>query len=271
MEKYLILSKMNPLYFLCGIWIIGLIFRLFYFDEIIPLSLDGLSFFSYSADIHTIGKLPENYDIAKPGWSYLLAVIFSTFTFEETIQYMQLQKLLGLTISSLTVFPLFFLIKKFSTSKFSLLGVLLFTVEPRIIENSLSGNAESLFIFLTTSTILLFLNKDHRIIHLSFLLTGIATMVRPEGLFLFLGISISYIIRFRKQKFVILKYMFALFLFILILVPITIHKQQEGMYDSVFERAYFTLMENASHDKKTRDLVDAQLDQSDLQQKNSLH
>ncbi len=81
MEKYLISSKMKPLYFLCGIWVIALIFRLFYYDETIPLSLDGLNFFSYSADIHTIGKLPTNYDVAKPGWSYVLALIFSPFNF----------------------------------------------------------------------------------------------------------------------------------------------------------------------------------------------
>jgi hypothetical protein len=269
MEKYLISSKMKPLYFLCGIWVIALIFRLFYYDETIPLSLDGLNFFSYSADIHTIGKLPTNYDVAKPGWSYVLALIFSAFNFEQTMQYMQLQKLSSIIISSLSIFPLFFLIKKFTTSKYSLLGVLLFAVEPRIIQNTISGNSESLFIFLIIGTILLFLNKDNRLIYLSFLLAGIATMIRPEGLFLFIGISISYIIRFRKQKFVIPKYVLALFLFMLILAPIIIHKQQEGMYDSVFERAYFTLMNNDDYDKQSREILDKQLDQTHSQGKKS--
>jgi hypothetical protein len=65
MEQFIQLSKYNLFYFVCGIWLIGLVFRLFYFDESIPLSMDALSFFTYSTDISSIGKLPETYDIAK--------------------------------------------------------------------------------------------------------------------------------------------------------------------------------------------------------------
>ena len=99
------------------------------------------------------------------------------------------------------------------------------------------------------STILLFLNKDSRIVYSSFLLAGIATIIRPEGLFLFIGISICYIIRFRKKQLVIPRYLLALFIFILILLPVTIHKQQEGMYETVFERAYLTLIKNGGQTK----------------------
>ena len=268
MKQSIQLSKNNLFYFVCGIWLIGLVFRLFYFDESIPLSMDALSFFTYSADISSIGKLPETYDIAKPGWSYFLAVLFSIFNFEYTMQYMQLQKLLAISISSLTIFPLFFLIKKFSASKYALLGVLIFAVEPRIIQNSLSGNAEAIFIFFLVVTILLFLNKNNKIIYLSFLFAGIATIIRPEGLFLFIGISISYIIRFRKTQFVIPKYLFALMIFILILTPVALHKEQEGMYGSVFQRAYSILFENESYEKKTKETI-ASLEQEGSSQKNS--
>ena len=269
MEQLTQLSKYNLFYFVCGIWIIGLSFRLFYFDETIPLSMDGLSFFTYSADISGIGKLPETYDIAKPGWSYFLAVFFSIFNFEHTMQYMQLQKLLAISISSLTVFPLFFLIKKFSQTKYALLGVLIFSVEPRIIQNSLSGNAESIFILLLVSSILLFLNKNNKIIYLSFLLTGIAAIIRPEGLFLLIGISISYFIKFRKSRFVIPKYILGLLIFFLILTPVVLHKEQEGMYDTVFQRAYSTLFDNIDYDEKSRETINIQFQEEDLSTKNN--
>ena len=265
MEKYLIFSEKNPIYLLCGILVVAIIFRLYNFDETIPLSMDAIQFFSYAADITTVGRLPEYYDIAKPGWSYVLAVIFSVFNFEQTMQYMQLQKLLAISISSLTIFPLFFLIKKFSTSKYSLLGVLLFAAEPGIIQNSLSGNSEPLFIFCMISTILLFLNKDSRIVYSSFLLAGIATIIRPEGLFLFIGISICYIIRFRKKQLVIPRYLLALFIFILILLPVTIHKQQEGMYETVFERAYLTLIKSDVYDEDYKKILGTESDQLNSQ------
>ena len=268
MNQIIQLSKNNLFYSICGVWIVGLIFRLFYFDETIPLNMDALSFFTYSADITSIGKLPENYDIAKPGWSYFLAAIFSIFNFEYTMQYMQLQKLLAISISSLTIFPLFFLIKKFSESKYALLGILIFAVEPRIIQNSLSGNSEAIFIFFLVVTMLLFLNKNNKIIYLSFLFAGIATIIRPEGLFLFIGISISYIIRFRKIRFVIPKYIFALMIFILILTPVALHKEQEGMDGSVFQRAYSILFETDSYDQKTKETISS-IEQVDSSQKNS--
>ena len=126
MEKNVILPKINSIYFLCTICVIAVIFRLYFFDESIPLNLDSLNFFLYSADIVAMGKLPENYDVAKPGWSYILAIIFSLFNFEYTLQYMQLQKFMTIFISSLTTIPLFFLIRKFSSNKYSLLGILLF-------------------------------------------------------------------------------------------------------------------------------------------------
>ena len=76
-----VFSSKNSVYLLCGILIIGLLFRLQYFDETIPISLDAVDSFSYAVDIHTIGKLPENYDIAKPGWSFVLSGLFSFFNF----------------------------------------------------------------------------------------------------------------------------------------------------------------------------------------------
>ena len=241
MKKYLIFSEKNPIYLLGGILVIAIIFRLYNFDETIPLSMDALDYFSYAADIHTIGGLPVNYDIAKPGWSYFLAAIFSVFNFEQTMLYMQLQKLLTISISSLAIFPLFFLIKKFFTSKYSLLGVLLFAVEPRIIQNSLNGNAEPLFILTLIITVLLFLSKNEKIVYCAFITAGIATCIRPEGFFLFLGITVMFIIRFSGQRVVIPKYFIGLVLFLLIIAPISIHQYQVGMYESAPVRVYSTI------------------------------
>ncbi|WP_052755402.1 glycosyltransferase family 39 protein [Candidatus Nitrosotenuis cloacae] len=235
-----VFSSKISVYLLCGILIIGLFFRLEYFDETIPISLDAVDSFSYAADIHTIGKLPENYDIAKPGWSFVLSGLFSFFNFDDTESYMQLQKIATIIISSVTIFPLYFLIKKFFEKKYSLLGVVLFAVEPRLIQNSILGGTEPLFIFCIVITALLSLNKNTKIVYLSFLAAGLSTYIRPEGLFLFIGISIAYILRHRNEKLIIPKYIVALLLYVLVLTPLMIHQEQVGMYDSIFVKTYKT-------------------------------
>ena len=81
MQTILDFSKKNSIYLLCGIFIFALIIRIYHFDEIIPVTMDALQTFHYAADISTIGRLPENYDIAKPGWSIFLGGVFSLFNF----------------------------------------------------------------------------------------------------------------------------------------------------------------------------------------------
>ena len=185
--------------------------------------------------------IPENYDIAKPGWSIFLAGIFPLFDFENTLSYMQVQKITSILISSLSIFPLYLLIRKFSERKYSLLGALLFAVEPRLIQNSLAGNVESIFIICVISTILLFLSTNKKIIYLSFVIAGLSACFRPEGLFLFFGISIMFFIKFRKDRLVFPKYLIGLILFVLVITPISLHQIEVGMYESVIQKPYLII------------------------------
>ncbi len=234
-------SKKNSIYFLSGIFIFALVIRLYHFDEVIPVTMDALDSFSYAADISIIGKLPENYDIAKPGWSIFLGGIFSLFNFENTLSFMQLQKISAILISSLSVFPLYFLIRKFSKVKYSLFGVLLFALEPRLIENSIPGNVEPIFIICIITTVLFFLNLDKKIIYLSFIMAGLAACFRPEGLFLFFGITVMFFVKFRKDRLVFPKYLIGLILFAIIITPISFHQMEIGMYEPGTVKLYTTI------------------------------
>ena len=238
MLKTLDFSKKKSIYLLCGIFIFALIIRVYHFDETIPLTMDALGSFSYAADISTIGRLPENYDIAKPGWSIFLGGIFSFFDFESTLSYMQIQKISAILISSLSVFPLYLLIRKFSERKYSLLGVLLFGLDPRLIQNSIPGNVEPIFIICVITTVLFFLNSNKKLVYLSFIFAGIATCFRPEGLFLFFSITIMFFIKFRKDRIVFPKYLIGLILFILVITPISLYQIEVGMYEPIFIKFY---------------------------------
>ena len=262
MEKTLDFSKNKSIYFICGIFIFALIIRFYYFDEIIPVTMDALDSFHYAADISTIGRIPENYDIAKPGWSIFLGGIFSFFDFDNTLSYMQLQKIVSILISSLSVFPLYLLIRKFSDRKYSLLGVLLFGLEPRLIQNSIPGNVEPIFIICIITTVLFFLNSNKKIVYLSFIMAGIATCFRPEGLFLFFGISVMFFVKFRKDRLVFPKYLIGVILFLLVIIPIGLHQAEVGMYDPIILKPYtivnslFESNQNVGENIKTQEVLE---------------
>jgi asparagine N-glycosylation enzyme membrane subunit Stt3 len=91
---------------------------------------------------------------------------------------MDLQRYLTIIISVLTIIPLYLLCAKFFGKYFSLLGTGLFAFQPRIIENSLLGGNEPLFLFLGICTLMLFLSKNIRMVYASFVVAGLFALVR---------------------------------------------------------------------------------------------
>ena len=139
---------------------------------------------------------------------------------------MQLQKITTVILSTLTIIPVYFLCQKFFNNKLSLVGAIIFAFEPRIILNSSLGITEPLYILLGTTGIVCFLSSNKKIIYSSFVIASFVSMIRSEGIFLFLAISIMFIIRFRKEKLVIPKYFLLLIIFILLLLPMATYRTE---------------------------------------------
>jgi len=223
-------------YILIGIIIIiSLVVRLNYFPSV-PLTLDSLDYFYYASDISINQKLPENYTPANNGWPIFLSWFFSIVNFEDVISYMQLQRMVSIIISVLTIIPIFFLCKKYFGSKLSLVGSAIFAFEPRLIENSLFGITDAMYIFLITLTLVSFLGTK-KIVYLSFVFASFATLVRSEGIVLLTLISIFFFIKYKNQKIEFPKFIFALGIMILILVPIMMIKTDIAGNDIIFSRA----------------------------------
>ena len=229
--------------FLVLIGIVGFSIRIFYFPTGVPLTLDSLGYFFYAMDISTVGKLPENYTPINNGWPLFLSSIFSIFPSEKTQFYMDLQRITTVLISVLTLIPVYFLCKKFVSNKISIIGAGIIVFEPRLIQNSLFGIADSLYIFLVATTLLLFLDNNKKIIYISFAISAFATIIRSEGLFLFIAISIVYLIRFRKNKLDLIKYIPLLGIFLLILLPIQLYRMDIYETDGIFIRVINTAAE----------------------------
>jgi len=149
---------------------------------------------------------------------------------------MQLQRIISLSLSSLTVIPVYFLCRKFFNNKLAIVGASLFIFDPRIILNSLLGITEPLFILLSTIALVLFLKYGRKEIIISLILVSFCTIIRSEGLFLFLAFIILFLIKYRASREIFKTLLPGVAIFLLILIPVMDYRIETTGTDSIFLR-----------------------------------
>lgn len=230
-------KKIPKLFPLAIIFFAGLGYRIYYFPHELPLVVDSLSYFSYATETVLLGHLPTTWTTINNGWPMFLTFWFSIFNLENSLQYMQLQRIISISLSSLTVIPVYFLCRKFFDYKLSLVGASIFIFEPRLVLNSLLGITEPLFILLSTISLVFFLRYGKKEIIFSFILASFCTVVRSEGIFLFLTLTILFFIKYKISKEILKTYLPGLLIFMLILIPVMDYRIEVTGTDGIFLRA----------------------------------
>jgi hypothetical protein len=226
-QKKIILDNENnnfPIIQISILIMIALCVRFIFFDNELPLVLDSLTYFSFSHETKILGHLPEIITFTNLGWTYVLTFFFNIFSFNSAIEYMNLQKIITILISSLTIIPVYLLCKKFTEKKYAILAASLFIFDPRIIANSLLGLTDVLYIFMMTFVFVLFFNIQKKYVYFAFSLAALICLIRAEGVFVFIAISILFFIKFNNEKKIILKYLICLGIFLIILSPIIVER-----------------------------------------------
>ena len=252
----LIVKKKTKISFLI-IFLIGLGLRFFYFPEELPLIADGMDNFTYATAINFYGNLPNEWAPANIGWSIFLSFWFGLVNLDSSLDYMQFQRILSIALSCLTIIPIYYLCRNFFSNKISLIGAALFAFEPRIILNSILGITEPLFILLGISSLVIFLRYSKKGILLAFVLASFTTIVRSEGIFLFITISILFFLKFKLSKEIFKTYLPALIIFLLILAPISMYKTEVSGNDAMFDRVVGATNKvvSISNDSKDNDIL----------------
>ena len=212
-------SLSKSLYFLLIIFTIGIIIRIYYLPFDLPLVLDAQNYFWYANDMSILKEIPVQYDAHNNLWSSFLSVFFSINSSNNILDFMNLQRILSTVISALTVFPVFFLCKKFFSNKYSLLGASFFIFEPRLIINSLQGITEPIYLIIGILIILFSLNENKKYYYISFGLAAIFSLIRYEGLLILLPLTMIYFWKFKINKKSILKYGLCLLIFTVVIFP----------------------------------------------------
>ena len=132
------------------------------------------------------------------------------------IEFMNIQRILSIIISVLTIIPLYYLIKNFFKKEIAIVAASLFIFSPKIIENSILGITDPLFIFCISLSIMFIFVKKSKYYFLSYVLVGLAFIVRQEGMLMLIPIIIYFIIKKDFRQKIILKLGIGLFLFFVI-------------------------------------------------------
>jgi hypothetical protein len=211
--------SLKNLLFLLIIFTIGVIIRLYYLPFDLPLVLDAQHYFWYANDMSILKEIPVEYSAHNNLWSSFLSLIFSVNSSNNILDFMNLQRISSTIISALTVFPVFFLCKKFFSTKYSLLGASFFIFEPRLIINSLLGITEPIYLLIGILILLFSLSENKKFYYISFGLAAIFSLIRYEGLLILLPLTISFFWKFKINKKSVLKYGLCLLIFILVIFP----------------------------------------------------
>ena len=215
----------NPIISLFIIGIIALGTRLLFFEPEIPIRQDANAYFWYAMDMSILNYFPVSAH-ANDGWPMALSGIFSIFSFNTYLDYTILQRVTTILISVVTIIPIYYLCRKFFQPSYALVGAALFAFEPHIIQNSLLGLTEPLYLFLAVSSLALFLSKNQKLVYGSFAVAALATIVRAEGITILVILLITFFVNNRKEKRAIRGILLAVIIFSAVFVPMMIIKIQ---------------------------------------------
>ena len=216
---------------------LGLIIRFNYIDYEIPLTLDAFRYFLLGTDISIIGNLPADHNLPNTGWSLFLSLVFQISNSENYLDYMGFQRTCTIIFSVITALPIYFLAKKFFKNEIALVGTCFYIFSPYIVENSLLGITDSLFVFLITSYLALFFSKKKFNVLSSFIILGLAGLIRYESVLLIVPTSIIFLHRYFNddfRKFIIL----GVILFLVIIISMMVWKIEMGVSDGILSHLF---------------------------------
>ncbi len=224
----------NPIVILSAIITIGIAIRIIFVPFEIPLNSDNFAYFMYAID-HSLGQ-NSTMQVYNNGWPLFVSFFFSLYNSDNFLDYMALQRILSIVVSSLTAIPIYFLCRKFFDEKFALLGSLIFVFEPRIIQNSTFGITDPIYILLIVIGMVLILSSSYKKNYLAFTAIALASTVRIEGLFLLPAFVFVFFLKNPINKEKIFHISISVLIFILIVSAVGILRTNEFGSDSFLSR-----------------------------------
>ena len=129
----------------------------------------------------------NNGDFTEPtrktlGWSIIISPFLNFVNSDNFLDYVGVAKVLSISISVISIYPMYLLARRFFNEKYSLVAAFLFAVEPHLNQNAGLGLSEPLFILISMLAVYFVLSKNPKFVYVSFLLIGLLWWIRFNGI-----------------------------------------------------------------------------------------
>jgi hypothetical protein len=169
------------------------------------------------------------------GWPIFMAPFFNLVDSNNFLDYVNIARVLGLTLSTITIIPMYILSRKFFDVKYSLCATGLFAFEPHLNYVAGHGMTEPLYILVIIISLYFMLHKNSNYSYLSFLTIGLLWWVRWQGIIMLLVASIIFFRNFKKTPKLLLKYFACLAVCLIVVSPMLLER-----YDQFGDPFYFS-------------------------------
>ncbi len=219
------LSKKVIVFYLILISIISLGLKLYLIDFTIPLFSDSLDYTLHAIAISNgqFVQHPERHS----GWPMLAAPFIKLVDSENFLDYSNTMRFLSITISTMTIFMVYLLGRKFFEKKYAIIMTSLFAFQPHLNHIAGFGLAEPLFFLVLISAFYFILNKETKHVYIAFLIAAILWWIRPSGVMIFLPLSIIYFLNFDKSVKQLRNYAICVVIFLIIASPMLYQRNEQ--------------------------------------------
>ena len=228
------MKKKNIIIYLICLALISLCFKLFLVDFSIPVNSDNLAYV-LNGIAHSNGDF-DHPSARSIGWSLFLSPFFSLMNSNDILDYSNTAKIISIGISTATIFLIYKVGRKFFDERYSLVAACLFAFLPQLNYNSVLAFSEPLFIFSAIASFYFLLNSKSKFVIIALIFVAFSYWIRLNGIILFLVVSITYILTFKKSRIFLRNYGIGLVILLIIISPIFLQKYEQ--YGDPFYSSY---------------------------------
>ena len=216
------LSGSRIIFYLILIIIISLGLKLYTVDFSIPPHTDDLEYILNSIQYNEgdFFLSPKKH----PGWSLVLAPFMAIVNSDNFLDYGSTARILSITISIITIIPMYILARRFFDEKYSLVASSLFAFEPHLNYNSGGALSEPLLILVLILSMNFILSDKTKYHYIAFIFTGFCWWVRLEAIYPMIAIIFIYFIAHRAKSNYLRKFFLCMIFLLIIISPLFVQR-----------------------------------------------